>query len=70
MDINVRVGNAQIQNFRDAEIVCGKDPKASNSFEEPNKIVSKAFREATINNGVATLKLPPLSVVAATFDLA
>ena len=31
---------------------------------------SQVFKEAKIADGVATLKLPPLSIVAATFDLA
>jgi alpha-N-arabinofuranosidase len=70
MDLSVRLGDAQIQKLREAEIVTGKDPKGSNSFEQPNNVVSKPFKEAMIANGIATLKLPPLSVVAATFDLA
>jgi alpha-L-arabinofuranosidase len=70
MDLAVRLGDAQIGKLVNAEIVTGKDPKASNTFDDPNAIVSKPFKEAMISNGVATLKLPPLSVVAATFELA
>jgi alpha-N-arabinofuranosidase len=70
MDLAIRLGNAQIGRLVNGEIVSGKDPKASNTFENPNEVVSTPFKDAMISNGVATLKLPPLSVVAATFDLA
>ncbi|HEX3357996.1 MAG TPA: alpha-L-arabinofuranosidase C-terminal domain-containing protein, partial [Tepidisphaeraceae bacterium] len=65
-----RLGDAQVQKLVNGEIVSGKDPKASNSFENPNNVVGQAFKDATVANGVATMKLPPLSVVAATFELA
>jgi alpha-N-arabinofuranosidase len=70
MDLVVRLGDAQVQKLVNGEIVSGKDPKASNSFENPNNVVGQAFKDATVANGVATMKLPPLSVVAATFELA
>ncbi len=70
MDLIVRLAGAQIEKLSNAEVVAGKDPKASNTFERPNNIVSQPFKDMKIADGIATLKLPPLSVVAATFDLA
>ncbi|MFT3787206.1 MAG: alpha-L-arabinofuranosidase C-terminal domain-containing protein [Tepidisphaeraceae bacterium] len=69
MDVDVRVGDADIKKLMKAEVVAGTDPKAFNSVEKPEAVTQKAFSECTIKDGVATLKLPALSVVAATFEL-
>jgi alpha-N-arabinofuranosidase len=69
MDLEIRVGGARIEKLSSGEIVSGGDPKASNTFEQPNRIVAREFQEASVANGNARLKLPPLSVVAATFEV-
>lgn len=69
MDLVVRPSGSGISKLVNAEIVAGSDPKASNTFEKPNAIVAREYREAVIIGGNATLKLPPLSFVAATFDM-
>jgi alpha-N-arabinofuranosidase len=53
----------------DAEIVTGDDPKAENSFEQPDLIRAVAFKEVQVAAGEAIASLPPLSVVAMSFKL-
>jgi alpha-N-arabinofuranosidase len=67
----VTVGGAglSISSLVDGEILTGDDPKASNSFERKDAVVSRTFDDVVCKDGVATIKLPPLSVFAGTFAL-
>lgn len=69
MEVEVAVGDAVVKKVLNAEIVTGNDPKLANSFEQPNRVQAEAFGDHAIKNGRATLKLPPLSVVACTLEL-
>ncbi len=69
MDLDIKVGGATVKKLVNAEIVTGKNAQEANSFENPNAVVSKAFSDIKVANGYATTKLPPLSVMAATFEL-
>jgi len=69
MDLEIRLSGSRIAKQINGEIISGNDPKASNTFEQPHRIVPQEFKEAVINGGGATLKLPPLSVFAATFEV-
>ncbi len=44
----------------------GDDPKAANSFEDPNVVVPQALSGVTINDGRIRLTLPPLSFTTLT----
>ena len=44
----------------------GGDPKAVNSWEEPERVVPKAIATPTVDGGRATLSLPPLSFTVLT----
>lgn len=44
--------------------VAGTDPKAANSFENPNKVVSVSVAVPTVQDKRTTLSLPPLSFTA------
>jgi alpha-N-arabinofuranosidase len=41
--------------------IAGTDLKAVNSFEQPNTIVPQQLDDLTVDNGMLTLRLPPLS---------
>ncbi len=41
--------------------VAGSDPKAANTFEQPNAVVTADLGEATLDGNKLTLRLPPLS---------
>jgi hypothetical protein len=63
------LGDRSIESLVSAELVSGNDPKATNTFAEPNKVVSVAHHGVAIEGGVATVTLPPLAVYAGTFKL-
>jgi alpha-N-arabinofuranosidase len=47
-----------------AHQIAGTDPKAANSFEDPERIVARAIKVQDVNDGTVTLQLPPLSFTA------
>jgi alpha-N-arabinofuranosidase len=65
----VALADRSIGAFVDGSIVTGDDPKASNSFEEPDHIVATPFEAVVVEGGRASTQLPPLSVTALTFSL-
>ncbi len=46
--------------------LAGNDPKAVNTFEKPDALVSKQVSGASLKDGVITISLPPLSFTAVT----
>jgi alpha-N-arabinofuranosidase len=60
--------------WQDSEVVqiekvwqmAGDDPKAVNSWEEPNRIVAKEVSVPMADNGRSTINLPPLSFTVLT----
>ena len=52
------------QSFKAAYQVAGTDPKAANSYENPNQIVSVPVAVPKISDKTATLTVPPLSFTA------
>ena len=69
MEVAVNVADVRIAALESGEVVAGTDPSAENTYENPNRVVSRAFDDACVKDGVAIVRLPPLSVVAATFRL-
>jgi alpha-N-arabinofuranosidase len=69
LEVTIDLSGASISGLKDAEIVTGADPLAANSFEAKDVVVSRPFGEFAMTGGRAVGKLPPLSVVAATFSL-
>ena len=67
-EVTVRLGDRSVVSAVNGEIVFGTDPKTANTFDNPNAIVSQAH-EVSVANGVATVKLPPMSFFAGTFKL-
>jgi alpha-N-arabinofuranosidase len=67
--VRVELADRSIAYLDSAELLTGPDPKAANSFEQPDLIQSQRFEEARIAAGRAEVELPPLSVAAMTFRL-
>ena len=65
----VDLADARLASLVSAEIVAGTDPKAENTYESPNRVVSRTFDDVCLKDGKAIVKLPPLSTVAATFRI-
>ena len=47
--------------------LAGSDPKETNSWEEPNRLVIKAISAPNAKDDQVTVQLPPLSFTAITF---
>jgi alpha-N-arabinofuranosidase len=47
----------------------GSDPKESNSWDEPNRLVANPISAPTVQDDRATVQLPPLSFTVITFHL-
>ncbi len=69
IEVLVDLGGATIVKFDGGEILHHSDPKAHNTFEKKDTVVSKPYSETHISDGKAIVKLPPLSVFAGTFSL-
>lgn len=61
--------NKPVARLVSGETIYGTDPKAANTFEDKRALVASPFKDISICNGTATLKLPPLSVTAVTVEL-
>jgi alpha-N-arabinofuranosidase len=67
--VHIELADQTIVALDSAEILSGPEPKALNSFEQPDLIRARPFRAVSIADGLATATLPPLSVAAMTFQL-
>lgn len=68
--VDIQHPGGQISGVASAEIVNGLHPGTCNTFDRPDLITSHAFRAVSIQDGAAYVELPPLSVVALTFQTA
>jgi alpha-L-arabinofuranosidase len=68
-DVELALAGATDMRLVDAEIVTGKDPKAANEFGKPPVVSSVPYLDGVCVNGKAIVSMPPLSFVAATFEL-
>ena len=66
LDFAVNAGDLALTGLEAAEILAGSDPKAANSYEQPQAVSPKAYGEFTFRNGRASCRLPPLAFLAAT----
>ena len=69
MEVQVRLADAKVASLLNAELLAGDGPKAENTYENPNAVVSRTFDDVRVENGAATVRLPPLSVCAATLKI-
>ncbi len=67
--VAIECADRAIDGLDSAEIVRGPGPKAANSFEHPDVVVARPFRDVACAGGAARLELPPLSFVAMTLRL-
>jgi alpha-N-arabinofuranosidase len=68
-EVRVEVADRSVSALVDAELLTGPDPKAANSFEEPDVVTAQPYREIEIAGGTARAELPPLSVAAMTLAI-
>jgi len=63
-DVQCRIADRNVTKI-EGEILT-EDFRSYNTFEEPDKVMSKAYSDYEINNGVLTLHVPPCSVLSIT----
>ena len=69
--LNLKVStNLEIDSVASAEILHHEDPKAANSFANPNVVQAETFSAIEVGTSGVSLTLPPLSLVAATLNVA
>ncbi|MBN1813046.1 MAG: alpha-N-arabinofuranosidase [Anaerolineae bacterium] len=67
--VHIELADRLIVGLDSAELLTGPDPKAANSFEQPDLIRAQPLADVQITDGQATVKLPPISVAAITLRL-
>jgi len=68
-DIQIAITGVQIKSVRSADLVTGPSASAANTFDAPNTIGRQQFRNIKLIDEKAVVQMPPLSVVAISFDL-
>jgi alpha-L-arabinofuranosidase len=66
--IEIKTPGLRLKSVRSAEIVTGLSAMAGNTFEIPDVVCNQKFTKVQVNGESASAQLPPLSVVAITFD--
>jgi len=69
MPIEIRWQDATPKRFTSARQLAGDDPKAFNSWEDPNRLSTQAIYAPKIIDGAAQMSLPPLSFTALGVEL-
>jgi alpha-N-arabinofuranosidase len=65
--VEVQHPGGSLARLESAEIVTGSHPQACNTFEQPHQVVTQHFSAVSLQDGQASVELPPLSVAALTF---
>lgn len=69
MPIEIRWGDVRPNRVTSAHQLSGNDPKACNSWDDPNHIAAQAIYAPKIIDGAAQMSLPPLSFTALGVEL-
>ena len=69
MPIEIRWQDVAPKRFTSARQLAGDDPKAYNSWEQPNRLTTQAIYAPKIIDGAAQLSVPPLSFTALGVEL-
>jgi len=62
LPVEIRFTDARDARLADNHQLAGRDPKAANSFEQPERVSPQKLRAVEIKQGVARILLPPLSI--------
>jgi alpha-N-arabinofuranosidase len=68
--VTIEFTGGRMEGVESAEVVTGPDAQAHNTYEQSGIVCSQPFKAVQVQKGEATMKLPPLSVVAITFKVA
>jgi alpha-N-arabinofuranosidase len=68
--LDVSLAGASLRGVCAAEILTGPSARARNTWEQPDIVTATSFAAVSVTGQSAALVLPPLSLVAATLQLA
>jgi alpha-N-arabinofuranosidase len=68
-EVEIDPAGKKIESILSAEVIYGSNPKDSNTFQDPNRIISRPLKNGVVSDGKARLYLPPLSFCAVTFKI-
>lgn len=69
--VEIDHASKKIDSILSAEVVYGSNPKDSNTYENPYKVINRPLlHKGVIMDGKAIVYLPPLSFAAVTFKVA
>jgi alpha-N-arabinofuranosidase len=68
--LTLSVADRRVARVLEAELLGGGDPKAENTFQEPQLVRSVPFDDVTVDEHGVHFSMPPLSFVALTAELA
>jgi alpha-N-arabinofuranosidase len=68
--LDVSIGRTSLRRVGGAEMLTGTSARARNTWDQPDVVTATPFTGASVTGQSAALVLPPLSLVAATFELA
>jgi len=67
--LDISPAGIPLQSVQSAEVVTGPSASSCNTLNEPFTVCSHKFDAYSVKDGIATLQLPPLSIVAISFDV-
>ncbi len=67
--VEIAPAGIRLDAAQSAELITGPDADARNTFEAPDVVRSRPFKEVRIRDGSAVAQIPPFSVVAISFDM-
>jgi alpha-N-arabinofuranosidase len=67
--VQITPADTAVSTLINGELLTGPDAKAANSWEAKDVVGKRPFSDIRINNGAATVELPPLSMAALTLQL-
>jgi alpha-L-arabinofuranosidase len=68
-EVWITLADRAISGVGPAELLVGPGPKAANSYEQPNLVMSRPFGDVNLTSGGAMLVMPPLSTVAVSLHV-
>ena len=67
--VSVEFPGGRLAAVESAEVVSGSHPDAKNTYERPDAVISRLLKDVTIQDSIAQVLLPPLSVAAISFKV-
>ncbi|WP_101689442.1 alpha-N-arabinofuranosidase [Dysgonomonas massiliensis] len=68
VEVSCDIKTAKALKFVSGNIITAPTTDSHNTFEKPNQVVLKDFKDASIKNGVLTVKLPAKSLVTVALN--